>query len=59
MNEYVIERYNNFSTKGCPEDPIFGDFNKQPTPSTYSDLINNYDDNGTPIDAYISEKEGV
>ena len=29
MNEDVIERYDTFNTKGCPEDLIFGDFNGQ------------------------------
>ena len=34
MTEDVIERYDTFNTKGCPEDLIFGDFNDQPIPST-------------------------
>ena len=32
MTEDVIELYENFNTKGCPEDLIFGDFNNQTTP---------------------------
>ena len=54
MTEGVIERYNTFNTKGCPEDLIFGDFNYQPIPSTYSDLKNYYDDDGTQIDAALT-----
>ena len=59
MTEDVIEQYDNFNTKGCPEDHIFGDFNNQPIPSTYSDLTNDYDDNGTTIGASLEENEGV
>ena len=57
--EDVIERYDTFNTKGCPEDLIFGDFNDQPIPSTYSDLTNDYDDNGTQIDAALTDNKGV
>ena len=53
MTKDVIERYNNFNTKGCPEDRIFGDFNNQPIPFTYSDITNDYDDNYTPIKASL------
>ena len=59
MTEDVIERYDTFNTKGCPEDLILGDFNDQPIPSTYSDLTNDYEDNGTQIDASLTENEGV
>ena len=59
MTEYVIERYNTFNIKGCPEDLIFGDFNDQPIPSTYSDLTNYYDDDGTKIDAALTDNKGV
>ena len=51
MTEDVIERYNTFNTKGCLEELIFGDFNDQPIPSTYSDLTNDYEDYGNQIDA--------
>ena len=34
MTEDVIDQYETFNTKGCPEDLIFGDFNDQPIPST-------------------------
>ena len=59
MNEDVIERYDTFNTKGCLEDLIFGDFDDQPIPSTYSDLTNDYDDDGTQIDAAIMDNEVV
>ena len=55
MTEDVIERYYMFNTKGCPEDLIFGDFNDQPILSTYSDLANDYYDNGNQIDAALPE----
>ena len=59
MTEDAIERYDTFNTKGCPEDLIFGDFNDQLIPSTYSDLINDYDNNGTQIDAALTDNEGL
>ena len=59
MTEDVIERYDTFNTKACPEDLIFGDFNDQPIPSTNSDITNDYDNNGTQIDASLTDNEGV
>ena len=59
MTEDVIERYNNFNTKCCPEDLIFSDFNDQPIPPTYSDLTNDFDDYGTQIYVSLTENEGV
>ena len=59
MTENVVELYDMFNTKGCPEDLIFGDFNDQPIPYTYSDLTNDYDDNGTQIDDALTDKKGV
>ena len=56
MTEDVIERYDTINTKGCPEDLNFGDFNDQPIPSTYSDLTNYYDDDGTQIVAALMYK---
>ena len=58
MNEDVIERYDTINTKGCTEDLIFGDFNDQPIPSTYFDVKNYYDDDGTKIVAAIMDNEG-
>ena len=59
MTEDSIEWYKNFNTKGCPEDLVFGDFNNQPIPSTYSGLINDYDENVTPIDASLADTKGL
>ena len=59
MTEYFIERYDNFNTKGCPRDLIFGYFNDQPIPSIYSYLTNDYDDDGNQIYAALSDNKGV
>ena len=59
MTEEVIEQYDTINTKGCPQDLIFGNFNDQPIPSTYSDLTNYYDNDGTKIEAALMENEGV
>ena len=37
---------------------IFGDFNNKPIPSTYYEFINDYDDDGTPIDAVLEHTKG-
>ena len=55
MTEDVIERYDMFNAKGCPEDLIFGDFIDQTIPSTYSDLPNDYDDDVTQIEAALTD----
>ena len=54
-----IEQYDTFNTRGCSEDLIFGDFNDQPIPSTYSDLTDDYDGDGTQINASLTENEVV
>ena len=59
MTEDVIELYHMFNTKGFPEDLIFGDSIDQPIPFNYSGITNDYDDNGTQIDAALTENEGV
>ena len=59
MTKGVIERYNNFNSKGCTEDLLFGDFNNQPIPPTYSDLTNDYEENEAPIYSVLADKEGV
>ena len=59
MTEDVIERYDTFNTKGCPEDLIFGGFNDQPIPSTYSDITNDYEDDGNQIDADLTDNKVV
>ena len=56
MTDDVIERYDNFNTEGFPKN-VFGDFNHQPIPSTYSYLTNDYDDNGTPTNNAIVDNE--
>ena len=59
MTEDVMEQYDTFNTKGCPEDLIFGDFNDQTIPSTYSDITNYYYNDGTQIDASVTDNIGV
>ena len=59
MTEDVVEQCDTFNIKGCPEDLVFGDFNDQPILSTYSHLTNDYDDDGTQIDAALTDNEGV
>ena len=59
MNEYVIERYETFNTKGCPEDLIFDYFNNQSIPSTYSDITNDFDYDDTPIDFALADNKGL
>ena len=59
MTEDYIEQYNTFNTKGFPEDLLFGDFNDQPIPSTYYDITNYYDNDGTQIDSDLTDNEGV
>ena len=51
----MIERYDNFNTKGSPYELLFGDFYYQPIPPDYYDLLNDDDDDinntpGTPVD---------
>ena len=55
MTEDVIELYDTFNTKSCPEDLIFGDFNDQPIPSTYYILTNDYDYDGTQIESALTD----
>ena len=55
MTEDVVERYDTFNTKSFPVDLIFGDFNEQYIPSTYSHLINDDDGDGTQIDAALTD----
>ena len=59
MTDDVIEQYDTFNTKGFPEDLIFGDFNDQPIPSTYSDITNVYDKDSTQMYAALTDNEGV
>ena len=64
MTKDVIERYDTFSTKGCPYEIIFGDFNDQPISSDYYNFLNDggdYGNNfpGTPVDDALPDNEGV
>ena len=59
MTKDFLERYDNFNTKGCPEDLIFCGFNNRPIPSTHYDLTNEYDDYGTPIDSALADNKGL
>ena len=59
MTEDVVESYDTFNTKLFPEDLIFGDFNDQPIPPTYSDITNDYDKNGTQIYSDLTDNEVV
>ena len=45
MTENAIERYDKFNAEVCPFELFFGDFNDQPIPSNYYNLLN-YDDEG-------------
>ena len=55
MTEDFIEQYDTLNTKCCLEDLIFGDFDDQSIPSTYSDLTNDYDEDVTQIDATLTD----
>ena len=49
MTEDVIEWYGTFNIKVWPDELILGDFNEQPIPSDYYNLLNDYDDDGNNI----------
>ena len=60
----MIEHYDTFNTKGCPDEIIFGSFNDQPIPYIYYNFLN--DDNGnvndipgTRVDDSLLDNEGV
>ena len=60
----MIELYDTFNTKGWPDEIIFGDFNDQPIPSDYYNLLKNDNNDGnnvpgTPFYNALSENEGV
>ena len=55
MTKDAIEIYETFNTKQCPDELIFDDFNDQPIPTNYYNLLNDDYDNGnnvpgTPVD---------
>ena len=49
INEDVIESYDTFNTKGCSDERIFINFNDQPTPYDYCNILNDADDDGNNI----------
>ena len=58
----MIEQYDTFNTKGCPNELIFGEFNDQPIPSNYYNFLNYNDDIDnnipvTPVDNSLLENE--
>ena len=64
MNDYVIEIYDTFNTKGFSDELIFIDFHDRPIPPDYYDLLNDDDDDsnntpGTPVDDVLLDNEGV
>ena len=64
MNKYVIGLYDTFNTKVFPNELIFGDFNYQPIPSNYYNLLNDDDEDGNNVPSNtveddIPENKGV
>ena len=64
MTEDLIEQYEKFNTKGCPDEQIFGGFNDQPIPSDHYKYLNddyNYCNNipGNPVDDVLPDNKGV
>ena len=64
MNKDVIERYDTFNTKVFPYGLLLGDFNDQPIPYDYYNLLNDDNENGinipgTPVGDPLLENEGV
>ena len=49
----MIESYYTYNTKGCPDKLSFGDFNNQPIPSNYYNLLNDDDVDGNNIPGNI------
>ena len=64
MNKDVIGLYDTFNTKVFPNELIFGDFNYQPIPSNYYNLLNDDDEDGNNVPSNtveddIPENKGV
>ena len=60
----MIELYDTFNTKGCPNELIFGDFNDKPIPSDYYNFLKDDNDDGNnvpvnPVENSLPEKEEV
>ena len=64
MTQDVLDHHDTFNTKGCPDELVFGNFNDQPVPSDYYNILNDDDDNdndipGTPVGDTLPDNEGV
>ena len=62
ITEDVIECYDNFNTKGNPDEPLVGKFHDQPIPPDYYDLLNDDDEDnnnitGAPDDYVLPDKK--
>ena len=55
----LLNNTEHLTSKVVQKTSFFGDFNDQPIPSTYSDITNDYDDNGTQIYASLMDNKGV
>ena len=58
----VLRLCDNFNTKGCPNELLFGDFCDQPIPPNYYELLNDNDDDdnntpGTPVGDVFTDNE--
>ena len=49
MTKDVIEKYDTFNTRRCPDELIFGDFNDQPIPSHYYNFLKDDNDDGNNV----------
>ena len=64
MNEDVIELYDTFNAKVCPDEILFGDFHYRPIPPGYYYFLydnDNYEYNtpGNPVEGVFMDTEGV
>ena len=64
MTKDVIQCYDTFNKKGCPDELIFCNFNDYPILSNYYNFLNDDNDNGsnvpgTPVDNSIQDNELV
>ena len=64
LTDYAIKLYDNFNTKGCPDEILFDDFYDHLTPPDYYDFLNDNDENdnnnpGTSVDDVLPENKGV
>ena len=60
----MIERYDNFNTKGFPDELHFGGIHGQTIPPDYYDLLNDNDDYnnnipGTPVENFFPLNKGA